>query len=57
MGQKRRRWWNDMDLSDLVHPAQVVADLRARDKAQLTAELSRRAAAVLASSRDLSKPP
>ena len=36
-----------MDLSDLVHPAQVVADLRARDKAQLTVELSRRAAAVL----------
>ncbi len=37
-----------MDLSDLVRPAQVIADLRVRDKAQLTAELSRRAGAALA---------
>ena len=36
-----------MEISDLVRPAQVVAALRARDKAGLTAELSRRAAAVL----------
>ena len=36
-----------MEISDLVRPAQVIADLRARDKAGLTAELSRRAAAAL----------
>ena len=36
-----------MEIGDLVRPAQVIADLRARDKAGLTAELSRRAAAAL----------
>ncbi len=40
--------WDGMELVDLVQPAQVVADLRARDKAQLTLELSRRAGAALA---------
>lgn len=36
-----------MNVSDFLQPAQVIADLRARDKAQLMAELSRRAAAIL----------
>ncbi len=40
-------WWDGMELIDLVQPAQVVADLRARDKAQLMAELSRRAGSAL----------
>ncbi len=36
-----------MDVSDLVPPDRVIAGLRVSGKAQLTAELSRRAAAVL----------
>ena len=40
--------WDGMELGDLLQPAQIVADLRARDKAQLTAELSRRAGGALA---------
>jgi PTS system nitrogen regulatory IIA component len=36
-----------MEISDLVRPAQVIAGLRVSNKAQLTAEMSRRAAAAL----------
>ena len=36
-----------MNVSDFLQPAQVIADLRARDKAQFMAELARRAAAIL----------
>ena len=36
-----------MEISDFLQPDQIVAGLRVSDKAQLTAELSRRAAAAL----------
>jgi PTS system nitrogen regulatory IIA component len=36
-----------MQIGDLLHPDRVIAGLRVRDKAGLTAELSRRAAAAL----------
>ncbi|MBV9749768.1 MAG: PTS sugar transporter subunit IIA [Acetobacteraceae bacterium] len=36
-----------MEIGDLLHPDQVIAGLRVSDKTQLTAELSRRAAAAL----------
>ena len=39
-----------MEISDLLRPDRVVADLRVRDKGQLTAELSRRAGAALQAS-------